>query len=116
MIPLLDLVVEETAETISSFTPAKEEETKKKEDMHMADSDYYWNSYAHFGIHEVTTQHSGKGERQSPYEGWSFLGGVGDAQGPRSHQLLPRSYFPVHRSNRREDRASLSPSHSLLIA
>jgi len=51
--PLLeDLVVEEDENTVHTFTPNHEQETKKKEDMHMGDSDYYWNSYAHFGIHE----------------------------------------------------------------
>ena len=29
------------------------EEVTKDDEKHMTSGDYYWNSYAHFGIHEV---------------------------------------------------------------
>ena len=53
LLPLLDLEVVEDDSTTVSFTPEVVKQDVEKGDLHMPDSDYYWNSYAHFGIHEV---------------------------------------------------------------
>ena len=39
--------------TLDEVEEIVEEVNPEAEEKHLASSDYYWNSYAHFGIHEV---------------------------------------------------------------
>lgn len=54
LLALLNSTLEEDEETTLSFTPEIVKQDIEKGDLHMPDSNYYWNSYAHFGIHEVS--------------------------------------------------------------
>lgn len=53
LLPLLTKSADEDEDTVLSFTPEIIQQDIEKGDLHMPDSNYYWNSYAHFGIHEV---------------------------------------------------------------
>jgi len=59
LLPLVDLDIQEDASTIipeipecAINQPKPATETPTPEGEHQTSSDYYWNSYAHFGIHE----------------------------------------------------------------
>lgn len=49
LLALVDLHLDDPEELLNDTTI----EHPYGEEKHMASSDYYWNSYAHFGIHEV---------------------------------------------------------------
>ena len=52
------IVLSDSEEEVEETEPEQTEKSNKPEDeKHLTSSDYYWNSYAHFGIHEVNTIH-----------------------------------------------------------
>ena len=55
LVPLVEVSAEELAfgENYQDGGLGIEEEHPFGREKHMPSSDYYWNSYAHFGIHEV---------------------------------------------------------------
>lgn len=51
-----DIVLSDSEEEEEEVVlPTSDPTTKREDEKHLTSSDYYWNSYAHFGIHEVTS-------------------------------------------------------------
>ena len=95
--------------TLDEVEEIVEEVNPEAEEKHLASSDYYWNSYAHFGIHEVRClflRSGGWTKRQRTHlmHGWI----IGDAKGRSTDTLVPKRDHQQPATHQRQDRTSLT--------